>query len=444
MRLTNNIFDQGVFWLVILLAILPFGQILHVGMPGVTLNAFELIWLSLLGILSLKILSEQEMKKHFLVFGFICVAMVHIIGSAVVYDVSITAAVVQFRKYLPFMVALLLFATGTSISVERWIKGFVVAAGLSSFAALYIHHLAPGIIESSFSASEEVRVIVLQHGRLYWMNASLTFFVLLGWFCKEFKVEKWMLLVVMVLSFLAMFNTLNRTMLIGYSLFLIFAILISENPRMFLRRLSSVLVSAFGAVALVMVLSTIDERVSSLIELRFFGSGEVAEVYSKAVVVWRLGLYEQYMQSIVQHFPLGQGLGRPFASSFGIDIYTTDISFMSFLLPFGVMGLLIFGIFVYRIFSIIGQSGRQISKQTRRLLFLFVGIFLLMSLNIDFFSRNNFVIYLVVLIMSLRVDLLPKNWTGFTPPPRTHLKRPIMAVEERHAKKKKVLGGVQT
>jgi hypothetical protein len=27
---------------------------------------------------------------------------------------------------------------------------------------------------------------------------------------------------------------------------------------------------------------------------------------------------------------------------------------------------------------------------------------------------------------------------------RTHLKRPILAVEERHAKKKNVLGGVQT
>jgi len=33
---------------------------------------------------------------------------------------------------------------------------------------------------------------------------------------------------------------------------------------------------------------------------------------------------------------------------------------------------------------------------------------------------------------------------GFTPLSRTHLKRPIMAVEECHAKKKNILGGVQT
>lgn len=33
---------------------------------------------------------------------------------------------------------------------------------------------------------------------------------------------------------------------------------------------------------------------------------------------------------------------------------------------------------------------------------------------------------------------------GFTLLSRTHLKRLIMAIEERHDKKKKVLGGVQT
>lgn len=405
MRISNNIFDQGIFWLVMLLAVLPFGQILHVRLPDVTLNAFEIIWLSLLGILLLKILFEQKMKKHFLVFIFGCVALLSIIGSVVVYDVSIKAAAMHLRVYLPFMVALSLFATGTSISAAMWVKGLVVAAGLSSFAALYIHHVAPYIIESAFSATEEVQAIVLQHGRLYWTNASLTFFVLLGWYCKEFKVEKWTLLIVLILSFAAMFNTLNRTILAGYSLFFIFTVLISENSRMFFRRSSAVLMIAFGAVALVMVLSAFDERVASLIELRFFGSGEVAEVYSKAVVAGRLGLYEQYMQSILQHFPLGQGLGRPLSSSFDKDVYTTDISFMSFLLPFGLMGLLIFGSFIYRNFAIVGQSGEQISKQTRRLLFLFVGIFLLMSLNIDFFSRDNFVIYLVVLIMSLRVPL---------------------------------------
>ena len=144
---------------------------------------------------------------------------------------------------------------------------------------------------------------------------------------------------------------------------------------------------------------------SSLIEVRFLGSGDVTNVYSKAVVANRLGMYEQYMQSIVHHFPLGQGVGRPFSSSLGIDLYSTDISFMAFLLPFGLVGLLIFGLFIYKIFANIDQCRWTISDQTRKSLFLFVGIFLLMSLNIDFFSRNNFVIYLAALIMSLRVSL---------------------------------------
>ncbi len=37
-----------------------------------------------------------------------------------------------------------------------------------------------------------------------------------------------------------------------------------------------------------------------------------------------------------------------------------------------------------------------------------------------------------------------KYHLGLAPLSRTHLKRPIMAVEECHAKKKKILGGVQT
>ena len=405
MRLSKNIFDQGTFLFVMILAMLPFGQILHVRMPGVTLNVFELIWLLLLIFLLFKISFEKKMKKIYLFFIFICVVLISIGMSAIIYDVSINAALVQLRKYLPFMVALLLFSAGTSISADKWVNGFIVMAGLSSFVALYIHHFSPDIIESSFSATEEVQAIVLQHGRLYWTNASLAFFVLLGWFCKEFKVDKWVLLVVLILSFAAMFNTLNRTMLIGYSLFFIFSVFLSENPRMVFKRFTVVLVVVFGAVGLVMVLSYLDERIASLIELRFFGSGDIADVYDAAVVRGRLSHYEQYMQSVIQYFPLGQGLGRPFSSLLGQDIYSTDISFMSFLLPFGLMGLMIFGLFIYRVFVIISQNESQNNKQTKKLLFLFVGIFLLMSLNIDFFSRNNFVIYLVALITSLRVSL---------------------------------------
>lgn len=69
MRISNNIFDQGIFWLVMLLAVLPFGQILHVRLPGVTLNAFELIWVSMLGILEDN--SENINGDKFLDGGYI-------------------------------------------------------------------------------------------------------------------------------------------------------------------------------------------------------------------------------------------------------------------------------------------------------------------------------------------------------------------------------------
>ena len=76
MRISNNIFDQGIFWLVMLLAVLPFGQILNVRLPGVTLNAFDLIWVSMLGILWSKILFYKKAKEPFLVFMFFCVCFI--------------------------------------------------------------------------------------------------------------------------------------------------------------------------------------------------------------------------------------------------------------------------------------------------------------------------------------------------------------------------------
>lgn len=404
MRQTHNIFDQLVFWLVMILAALPFGQILQLRIPGVILNAFELIWLSLLGVLLLKILLEKKIKRNFLFFIFCILALLYIFGSAAVYDVSVKDAIVQLRKYLPFMVATLLLSTGTSISTATWLNGLVICAGLSSFSALYIHYFAPSIIESSFAASEKLQEIILVYGRLYWMNASLAFFVLLGEFSKELKTKKWLLVMVSLLSFITMFNTLNRTMLVGYGLFLIWIIFISQNLRMFFRRFSAVFVILFVSFVSVVVLSSLDERVASLIQLRFFGGGDIANVYNVSFVGGRLGLYEQYAQSILQYFPLGQGLGRPFSSLLGNHVYTTDISFMSFLLPFGLMGVMVFFVFIYNIFSGIRQYGGQDNKQLRQLLFVLVCIFLLMSLNIDFFSRNNFVIFLAVMVESLPVS----------------------------------------
>ena len=48
------------------------------------------------------------------------------------------------------------------------------------------------------------------------------------------------------------------------------------------------------------------------------------------------------------------------------------------------------------------------------------------------------------LIVKWGIEGAAVAYMGLTLISRTHLKRPIMAVEECHAKKKKILGGVQT
>ena len=175
---------------------------------------------------------------------------------------------------------------------------------------------------------------------------------------------------------------------------------VSTNYRVLVRHSLSSLLMVCATAVTITVIST-NEQVSLLIRKRFFGSGDVSRIYEDAFMRDRVSVYEQYLQSIAQHFPIGQGLGRPFSVTAGQDIFTTDISVMAFLIPFGFAGALVFVLFIYKIFATIHYANRQTSSQTRKLLYGFVGIFLLMSLNLDFFSRNNFVIYLTLLVTSL-------------------------------------------
>lgn len=104
-RLKNNIFDRWVFWAVMSLAILPFANIILLHLPGVILNAFELIWLFLIAVLLLKLLVEQKVKRSYLLLVFTFTVLLSIGNSAIISDVSIHAALVQLRNYLPFIVA---------------------------------------------------------------------------------------------------------------------------------------------------------------------------------------------------------------------------------------------------------------------------------------------------------------------------------------------------
>jgi len=88
----------------------------------------------------------------------------------------------------------------------------------------------------------------------------------------------------------------------------------------------------------------------------------------------------------------------PLATTFdNTPLFTTDISFVAFLLPFGLPGLVIFFGFVFAIWKTFISHGRIYSNnQSSGVFVLMLVTSLLVSLNIDIFSRKIFVIYIAV------------------------------------------------
>ncbi|MGD9486546.1 MAG: hypothetical protein AB7W47_00840 [Calditrichaceae bacterium] len=258
----------------------------------------------------------------------------------------------------------------------------------------------------SFSASEELIEIYTIHGRLYWKNVLLLFFVIYIKFggVENLSIKPFVINSAVVLNLLAAFSTLNRTLMIGVVIFVLFTIYNSDTSRAMLIKSWEYFRWSLGILISIMLVANIDKRLYHLIELRLFGDGHGLEkVYENAVLLGRVNNYEQYVASISNYFPFGQGLGQCFSINANlVDIYTSDISLISFLLPFGIFGIIILVIFIRRLFHLINDIRFPLNRKERYSLNLLLIVSLLMSLNIDLFSRDNFIIFFSFLVMTLK------------------------------------------
>ncbi len=394
--------DRWILWLVIILAMLPFGQVFYLRLGFVTLSIFEQLYLVLMMVLTAKILCEKRVKYPLALFLFSSTVIISVLLSSTIGGVPATDALRQMRFYLPFLVATLLLAADIRLPLARYLNLLMIASVVSSLSALYIHHVAPDFLASCFVASEEVQDTALIHGRLYWVNSHLTLFVLLCVFLRLPGISRPMVLLAFAISFAAAFNTSSRTVLAGCVLFILGALITVAGLRQAFSRIALVTTLVLLSAIPVCSIYQEDERVRDLIDRRFFGSGDVENVYERAVMTNRMPYYEQYLESFRRHFPVGQGLGRPLSVASTHDIFISDVSFISFLLPFGAMGILLFGVFVMKLVTLIRRAPAAVRSDSRNLFLLLLVVSLLMSLNMDLFSRHNFVIHFTLLVMMLQ------------------------------------------
>ena len=403
----QNTIDRIILGTVALLAALPFAPVFYLKIAGVMLDAFELLYLVLAMLILFKILMVGRIKKTFLPFPlFIGTIIIYILISVTIFNVKVIDIVNQLRHYLPFLIGTMLLLTGTSVITERYLRVLIIASIFSSTTAMILYHLMPDLLAKMLSSSEEVVSITTIYGRLYWANATLFFFVLLSFMLpqKKIHVNKVIMIIALLLTFACLFNTLNRTMMIGLSLFLVGYIFLEKRITLSIKRAVKVMgIITLGILIIFGTMSFIPQ-VNSLIEKRYMLSGYgFDQVYETAIVMGRFPIYEQYANSIKTYFPIGQGLGRPFSiRPNGDEVPIADISVLSFLLPFGLLGLIAFCVFIYTLFRLVSMRNNCINERGIRIIKLFIIISLIISLNIDLFSRNNFVIFVTMFVLTLQ------------------------------------------
>ena len=409
----RNVIDRIIMGAVALLAALPFGQVFYFKIAGGMLSAFEVIYVTIAMLILIKILTFGKIKKTFLPFLlFTATITMCLFISVGVYNIPIVVFVRHLRSYLPFLIGTMLLLAGINVTTERYLRVLIIASIFSSTTAMVMHYIMPDVLAKMLSSSEELVSITTIYGRLYWTNATLFFFVLLSFMLprNEIHISKLIMSIALLLTFTCLFKTLNRTMMIGLALFLVGHIFLEKRITLSIER--SIKVIAIGVIGILIIfgIMSFDPKVNHLVKKRYMGSGYgIDQVYETAVVMERFPMYEQYANSIKTYFLIGQGLGRPFSTQpNGDEVPTTDISVLSFLLPFGLLGLSAFCVFIYTLFRLLSIGNNCINERGIRIIKLFLIISLIISLNIDLFSRNNFVIYVTMLVLTLQNNLTPK------------------------------------
>ena len=393
--------DKMVLFLILLLATLPFAQVLHLNVGPAILNAYELIYL-LLGFFLVSKMIITMKGYHIYPFLFLSsVMIVWTLFSLATQEVNIMAIINQIRVYLPFIIATLLLFAGTRIRYEKYASYLVVATMLSASSALVIHHFVPGFLEQAFKASEEVIAITVVHGRLFWANALVLLIILTFMFLKypNLSLPKVLQNMTLMVVLLAVLNTLNRTIIIGFFLLLLGIILVQRGRRI-RNTLTVFYLTAIGCGVMFFAFS-IDARIQHLFELRFLGAGYGVEaIFERAVIIGRLDLYKEYLYRITNNFVFGQGLGLPFSMVAGREVPIVDISLLAFVLPFGIFGLIMFASFIWKLFQV--ALNADIGINNTRIIVVLLIVSTVVSLNIDLFSRNNFVIFLTYFLLTLK------------------------------------------
>lgn len=388
--------DKVVLSLLCFIAVIPFAQVFHLNTGFAIFNVYEILLLLLASVFILINFKRGIAKEHAnYVFFVIAMFTIYSFYSFAFLDINFGSWINQTRNFLPFFVACMALLTRLYIDKSKLLNGITFALAISSFSAIIIHTFFKDFVACAFSSSDEVSRIILEGGRMHWGSSVLALFGLAALMIARDKHKRMLLGFAFLVILSGSLFTQNRTMLVGLLVFFVttqlFVFKKSVKPVIYITFVSVIVAGVF--------LSLASDNMVALFQKRLFLTDSAGVEIDHALFVGRVGLYDQYLDRIFSSFPYGQGLGVPF--SYGIfsgePIFISDISLVSFSIPFGLLGLVALLLFIGKLFKSFKKYNKTYHDDKGPKVFywlLFTSF--LVSLNVDIFSRNIFVVYLSV------------------------------------------------
>ena len=321
---------------------------------------------------------------------------VYLALSITVLSFSVQSCMSQVRFFLPFITASLLVNTDLNLKLSQVIKYVAIACAASGMIAI-ISNLALPDFYQTLHKDNAIAENMAAEGRLNWTPAVVALLVPLIFVV---PMRLFLRIPILISVTIAVAFTQSRTLLFGYSCLTI--AMITLGSRSILQTFKFV---AFALLVIAAIAYSIfDDQMIDGFMNRFGLNDNFSSAIEAATVGSRGSIFDYYIYQLQNFNVLGGGFGRPlFILQDQTPVFTSDVSVLSFYFPMGLIGLCLLFTFWWICWKRIRAASRN--PYVHRIavgLQWVLCIACIVSLNLDIFSRDLFVVLLAFLIAILR------------------------------------------
>jgi hypothetical protein len=387
-----KILDHILLFFIICLSILPITR-LPIGQER-GINIEVPIQLLIFLILILRILLIGLNKNILPLLFFSIVAGFYFIISPII-GITYSLAFTHLRNYFPFFLGCLLLTQSTTILLDKALLGLTIGIGMSALLMIYIQYINPDLLLMVYMDQYNVYSGLISWGRAFWLGTPASLISILAIFNSYLFKPKIKVFIYLgcICSSLGLIASFTRTSIfagIGLVIVLFFYSYIFRNGKKIKKILIFLLIGIIFCLS-VWFFFKLDNRLYILFQNRVInlisGTANIdLDIHTRKL------LFEEYINRFTANPIFGQGLGVPFSYSSGIS-YWADITLVSFILPFGLLGLFSIILYFFVLFKMILYSKVGYLKKVTNSILVLACIGIAISLNDDIWSHKSFVIY---------------------------------------------------